>query len=251
MRIALLSDIHANIQALDACLAHARAQQAQRFVFLGDMVGYGADPSPVINRIMLLTEEGALALLGNHDAMALTPPAEMKTVGDSTAAWTHRQLSDAQRQWLASLPLTLQQDQTLFVHASADNPERWRYVYDARAAAASLDAAAQEWAGVHYVFGGHVHLQTLYYRGVGDGLMPFMPQSGVAVPVPRHRQWVGTVGSVGQPRDGDSRAMYALFDDQRAQLTFHRVRYDYLAAAQAIRRVGLPEFFADRLEAGR
>ena len=191
MRIALLSDIHANIQALDACLAHARAQQAQRFVFLGDMVGYGADPSPVINRIMLLTEEGALALLGNHDAMALTPPAEMKTVGDSTAAWTHRQLSDAQRQWLSSLPLTLQQDQTLFVHASADNPERWRYVYDARAAAASLDAAAQEWAGVHYVFGGHVHLQTLYYRGVGDGLMPFMPQSGVAVPVPRHRPTLG------------------------------------------------------------
>ena len=81
--------------------------------------------------------------------------------------------------------------------------------------------------------------------------MPFMPQAGVAVPVPRHRQWVGTVGSVGQPRDGDSRAMYALFDDQRAQLTFHRVRYDYLSAAQAIRRVGLPEFFADRLEAGR
>ena len=78
MRIALLSDIHANIQALDACLAHARAQQAQRFVFLGDMVGYGADPSPVIDRIMLLTEEGAMALLGNHDAMALTPPAEMK-----------------------------------------------------------------------------------------------------------------------------------------------------------------------------
>lgn len=251
MRIALLSDIHANIQALDACLEHARAQQAQRFVFLGDMVGYGADPGAVVNRIMLLSEEGAQALQGNHDAMALSPPVEMKTVGDSTAAWTHRQLSDAQRQWLASLPLTLQQGQTLFVHASVDNPERWRYVYDTRSATASLDAATREWSDVRYVFGGHVHLQTLYYRGTGDGLMPFHPQAGIAVPVPRHRQWVGTVGSVGQPRDGDSRAMYALFDDQRAQITFHRVAYDYLAAAQAIRRTGLPEFFADRLEAGR
>lgn len=251
MRFALLSDIHANIQALDACLAHARAQQAQRFVFLGDMVGYGADPAPVLDRIMLLTEEGATALQGNHDAMALTPPAEMKTVGDSTAAWTHRQLSGAQRDWIASLPLTALQGQTLFVHASADHPERWRYVYDARAAGASLNAAAEQAGDVRYVFGGHVHLQTLYYRGAGDGLMPFRPQSGVAVPVPRHRQWLGTVGSVGQPRDGDSRAMYALFDDQRAQLTFHRVPYDYMAAAQAIRRVGLPEFFADRLEAGR
>ena len=80
MRIALLSDIHANIQALDACLAHARAQQAERFVFLGDMVGYGADPGAVVERIMRLTEEGAMAIQGNHDAMAIQPPAEVRTV---------------------------------------------------------------------------------------------------------------------------------------------------------------------------
>lgn len=250
MRLALLSDIHGNIQALDACLAHARAQQAQRFVFLGDLVGYGAAPSAVVDRIMLLTEEGAMAILGNHDAMAISPPAEVKTVGDSTAAWTHRQLSAAQRDWLSQLPLTLQQDTILFVHASANDPQLWRYVYDQRAAKASMDAAI-EWPGVRYVFGGHVHLQTLYYRGAGDGLMPFSPQPGVAVPVPKHRQWLGTVGSVGQPRDGNTHAMYSLFDTERAQLTFHRVRYDHFAAANAICRSGLPEFFAQRLEDGR
>ena len=250
MRLALMSDIHANMQAFDACLAHARAQQAQRFVFLGDLVGYGADPVAVVDRIMLLTEEGAMVIQGNHDAMAIAPPSEIKTVGDSTAAWTHRQLSATQRAWIAALPLTLQLESAFFVHASVNDPHLWRYVYDQRAAKASLDAAAA-WPEVRYVFGGHVHMQTLYYRGAGDGLMAFTPQPGVAVPVPRHRQWLGTVGSVGQPRDGNTHAMYCLFDTDRAQLTFHRVPYDHFAAASAIRRSGLPEFFADRLETGR
>jgi diadenosine tetraphosphatase ApaH/serine/threonine PP2A family protein phosphatase len=250
VKLALMSDIHANLQALDACLAHARAQQAQRFVFLGDLVGYGADPGPVLERVRLLTEEGAMVIQGNHDAMAIAPPDDVKTVGDTTAAWTHDQLNPDQRAWIAGLPLTLQLDNILFVHASVNEPHLWRYVYDERAAKASLDAAADR-PEVRYVFGGHVHAQTLYYRGTGDGLMAFTPRPGVAVPVPRHRQWLGTVGSVGQPRDGNTQAMYCTFDTDRAQLTFHRVAYDYVAAANAIRRAGLPHFFADRLETGR
>ena len=186
MRLALLSDIHGNIQALDACLAHARAQRAQRFAFLGDLVGYGADPAAVVDRVMLMTEEGAIVLKGNHDAMAIHPPAEIKTIGDSTATWTSRQLNKAQRDWLEQLPLTTQVDNILLVHASADGPELWRYVYDERAATASLDAATAN-PEIRYVFGGHVHEQTLYYRGATSGLMKFIPQPGVAVPVPRHR----------------------------------------------------------------
>lgn len=250
MRLALLSDIHANLQALDACLAHARAQRAQRFAFLGDLVGYGANPGQVLERIKLLTEEGAVVLKGNHDAMALAPPSEVKSMGDSTAAWTHAQLSQAQKDWLAALPMTHQQDKVLLVHASANEPERWRYVTDERSASASLDAATAL-PGVHYVFGGHVHEQTLYYRGATSELMKFVPQPGVAVPVPTHRQWLATVGSVGQPRDGKPEAMYALLDTDRWTLCFWRVPYDNHAAAQAIRRAGLPEFFAQRLETGR
>ncbi len=249
MRLALLSDIHGNLQALDACLAHARAQKTQRFAFLGDMVGYGAQPAEVLERIMLLTEEGAVVLKGNHDDMAVNPPAVPKTIGDSTAGWTHRQLNDSQREWIAALPLTHHMDTILLVHASVDAPELWRYVYDERSASESLNAASA-FPDVRYVFGGHVHLQTLYYRGT-DGLMKFTPQSGVAVPVPKHRQWLSTVGSVGQPRDGKTQAMYALLDTERQQLTYHRVPYDHYAAATAIRRAGLPEFFAQRLEEGR
>jgi len=101
------------------------------------------------------------------------------------------------------------------------------------------------------VFGGHVHAQTLYYRGAEGRLMPFQPQAGVAIPVPRHRSWLATVGSVGQPRDGNPQAMYALLDTTGQLLTFHRVHYDHVAAADAIRRAGLPEMFATRLELGR
>lgn len=164
MKLALLSDIHANIQALDACLAHAQAQEVDQTAFLGDLVGYGADPVAVVQRVMALAGQGALVLKGNHDAMAVDPPAAVQTVGESTAGWTHAQLDAGQRAFLGGLPMTLQLDSVLLVHASVDEPERWRYVYDPRAASASLDAAGN-FPDVRYVFGGHVHQQTLYYRG--------------------------------------------------------------------------------------
>lgn len=250
MRLALFSDIHGNIQALESCLAHAHTQHAQRLAFLGDMVGYGADPVAVVERIQELAQQGAYVLQGNHDAMAVTPPETVQTIGESTARWTHRQLKPAQREWMAQLPLTVHEDSVLLVHASANEPALWHYVYDQRSATASLDAALQ-WPEVRYVLCGHVHMQALYYRGSSHQLMLFKPVPGIAIPVPRHRQWLGTIGSVGQPRDGSTHAMYALLDTDRAQLTYHRVPYDHHAAAQAIRKAGLPAFFADRLEAGR
>jgi len=250
MRLALLSDIHANLQALEACLAHARAQGADRLAFLGDLVGYGAHPGPVMQRIMALAAQGALVLKGNHDEMAAQPPAENKSMGESTALWTHDQLDEAQLAFLGGLPLTVQHERVLLVHASADAPAQWRYVYDTPMAELSLRAASAV-EGVRYVFGGHVHRQSLYYRGADGRLLSFAPTDGVAVPVSSHRHWLATIGSVGQPRDGNPKAMYALFDSARAQLTFHRVAYDHQAAAAAIRRAGLPDFFADRLELGR
>ncbi len=250
MKLALLSDIHANIQAFEACLAHAREHGAQQFALLGDLVGYGADPVAVVELAQELADKGALLVKGNHDEMAVAPPATVVTVGDSTAGWTHAQLTDAQRLFLDQLPLTLQQDAILLVHASLDSPALWRYVYDERAARASLEAAAAL-PEVRYVFTGHVHLQTLYYRGAGADLMKFLPTPGVAVPVPKHRRWLATIGSVGQPRDRNPQAMYALFDTDKLQLTFQRVSYDNRAAAVAIRQAALPAFFADRLELGR
>lgn len=250
MRLALLSDIHANIQAFEACLGHAQAQGAEQYALLGDLVGYGADPVAVVNRAQQLVAKGALVIKGNHDEMATHPPVGVKTVGASTAAWTHGQLDVAQRDWLQGLPLTVQHKTLLLVHASVNQPALWRYVHDERAATASLDAAA-EWPQVRHVLGGHVHFQTLYYRGAGASLMKFVPTPGVAISVPRHRHWLATIGSVGQPRDGNAKAMYAMFETDELKLTFHRVGYDHHAAAVAIRRAGLPAFFANRLETGQ
>ena len=254
MRLALLSDIHANRQALDACLAHAEAAGAERHAFLGDLVGYGADPAYVVERVQALAERGALVVKGNHDVYAVAPKDNGKTLGHSGAAWTHQQLDAAALRFLDALPLTARLGHVLLVHASADTPAHWRYVENTTMAALSLDAACVPPEGdpeVRYVFGGHVHLQTLYFRGGAGKLMPFKPTPGVPIPVPRHRHWLATVGSVGQPRDGRADAMYALFDDQAQQISFHRVPYDVQAAAAAIRATPLHPFFADRLEVGR
>lgn len=249
MKLALLSDIHANLHAWRACVAHARAQGATRFAVLGDIVGYGGEPAAVVDEVKALADTGALVLRGNHDQLAVAPPAQANRLDEAGAAWTHAQLSVSQRSFLAGLPLSLQVDDLLLVHASADAPQQWRYVDEAHVAAASLDAACAQ-GDVRYVFGGHVHRQMLYYRGTGRELMRFTPTAGVPVPLPRHRHWLATAGSVGQPRDGNPQAMYALFDTEAAQLTFHRLPYDHLAAAAMVRAAGLPEFFAQRLEQG-
>jgi diadenosine tetraphosphatase ApaH/serine/threonine PP2A family protein phosphatase len=253
MKLALLSDIHSNLHALDACLSHAQAQGADRIAVLGDLVGYGAFPSEVVARCQALQAQGTIVLRGNHEALVQRHAgmtAQADTLGNQTSEWTHDQLSPAQRFWLEILPLTAHVEQTLLVHASADAPEKWRYVTDERLAALSLDAACAN-PEVRYVFGGHVHHPSLYYCGTGRQLMAFKPTAGVAIPVPAHRRWIATVGSVGQPRDGNPRAMYALFDSTAGQLTFHRVAYDHMAAARCVREAGLPEFCARRLETGQ
>lgn len=251
MKIALLSDIHANRQALAACIAHARAQGAGQFALLGDLVGYGGEPVAVLDQAMDLAQQGALLVQGNHDALALAPPATPRNRGELGAQWTHDRLTRAHHAFLQALPLTARLGTSaLLVHASADAPSQWRYVEDASAAERSMDAARTLDPAIRYVFSGHVHEQVLYFLTPTAKLMRFAPEPGVPVPVPPHRQWLAIVGSVGQPRDGDARAMYALFDDVAATITFHRVPYDHLAAAAAIRAAGLPAFYADRLESG-
>lgn len=252
MKIALLSDLHANRQALAACLQHARAQGAEQFALLGDLVGYGGDPVAVVEQAMALAQEGAVCVLGNHDAMALAPPAAPRNRSELGAQWMHDQLGPEHLAFLTSLPLTARiGPSALLVHASVDAPEQWRYVEDSGAAERSMAAAQAIDPAIRYVFCGHVHEQALYFLTPTAKLLRFAPEPGVPVPVLPHRQWLGIAGSVGQPRDGDARAMYALFDDLAAQISFHRVPYDHLAAAAAIRAAGLPAFYADRLEAGR
>ena len=250
MKLALLSDLHANLPALNACLAHAHAQGATNIAILGDLVGYGPHPREVVERCIALQAEGATVLRGNHDSPPAPGTLDDRSWQALTARWTHEQLSPDQRHWLATLDLTRVLGSVFLVHATADEPTRWRYVTDARIAALSLEAACRN-ESVRYVIGGHVHHQQLFFEGRQRQLMPFEPRAGAAIPVGLHRRWLATVGSVGQPRDGDPRAGYALLDTDRQVLLFHRVAYDIDASCAALRAQGLPEVLATRLEEGR
>lgn len=247
MKLALFADLHANLQALQACLADARARGATQHAFLGDFVGYGADPVAVVDLVMDEVARGAWAVRGNHDEAAISQKAPKND--HASAAWTHAQLHAGQRGFLQSLPLEAQHGHVLLVHASAHEPSRWDYLTTPLLATASMNAAYDR--GATHTFCGHVHEQRLFYDGARRRVMAFEPTPGVAVPVVPHRRWLATVGSVGQPRDGRADAMYALYDDESHRLNFLRIPYDHAAAAAAIRRAGLPEDNALRLARGK
>jgi diadenosine tetraphosphatase ApaH/serine/threonine PP2A family protein phosphatase len=246
MKLALLADIHANLEALSACLGHAEAQGAEGFAFLGDLVGYGADPVAVLDLVMEHAGRGAAVVLGNHDEAALgRGDGRMNDNALRAIDWTRSQLGSVHRKFLAGLPLTVRDGERVYVHASTVAPLRWIYVTDAMRAAHSMDGA-----GATYVFSGHVHEQRLYFQGADGRPQPFAPTPGSAIPVPAHRRWLAIVGSCGQPRDGNPATCYAILDVSRRRLTFHRLAYDNASAARKVRKAGLPERLAYRLERG-
>jgi diadenosine tetraphosphatase ApaH/serine/threonine PP2A family protein phosphatase len=247
VKYALLADVHSNLEALTACLAHAEAQGVERWAFLGDLVGYGPDPRAVLDIVLAYTATGAAAVLGNHDAAVLSEStAHMHESARRVIDWTRRKLSDSHRAFLRSLPLTVREHDILFVHASAAAPDQWIYVTDPLRAAHSLAAACAT-----YVFGGHVHEPVLYYQGSDARPQPFQPTPAVPIPVPRHRRWLAIVGSCGQPRDGQPLSSYAILDTVSAELTFFRLAYDYASTARKVRAAGLPEQIAERFESAR
>lgn len=242
MRIALLSDIHSNLEALQACVAHAERRGAGQFAFLGDLVGYGADPCACLDLIMALTQRGAVAVRGNHDEAALGGLcADMNIPSRDAIYWTRRQLQPRHQDFLSGLPVSATLASALLVHASADRPAAWTYVSDERQAGRSLEAT-----NARLVCCGHVHTQHLYYTAAA-AVKSHPPTADVAIPLSRQRRWLAIVGSAGQPRDGNPAAAYALLDTASAELRFFRVPYDHDAAARKIVAAGLPERLALRL----
>ena len=130
MKLALLADIHSNLEALTACLAHAREQGAERYAFIGDLVGYGADPGAVVDLVADHRARGAVVVRGNHDHAVVAPSETMNPAAERAVAWTRDRLSAAQRAFLGELPLVERLGDALFVHASADAPSEWIYVSD-------------------------------------------------------------------------------------------------------------------------
>jgi len=246
MLTAIFSDIHANRQAFEACLAAARGKGAQRVVLLGDYVGYGADPEWAVDKVRELVAQGAIALIGNHDRAVSHHDSHMNLEAQVAIEWTRGELGIEQRHFLNQLPFEHRDNDALFVHADASAPQDWNYVLDATGAAQSMHATR-----AHVTFCGHVHRPAVYTLSSVGKVTTFVPVTDVPISLLRGRQWLVVVGSVGQPRDGISAASYLIHDDERGEVTFCRAAYDVAAASAAIRARGLPHWLADRLTIGR
>lgn len=245
MPTAIFADIHSNLEALQACLAHARAQGATDFAFIGDLVGYNADPLACLNIVRDYAARGAVVVRGNHDTAALGGLCDdMGFVPREAIYWTRTQIGQSERDFLESLPLVVHRDGCTFAHASAAAPETWPYIISLRHAQECMAAS-----GETMTFVGHVHHQTLYYV-TGGNVRMFLPASDISIPVPARWQWLAIAGSVGQPRDGNAAAAYALYDKDTRNLQFFRVPYDHHTAARKVLAAGLPESLAWRLQRG-
>jgi diadenosine tetraphosphatase ApaH/serine/threonine PP2A family protein phosphatase len=248
MKTAIITDLHANREALQAVFEHAAASGVDRFALLGDFVGYGADPGWVVDTVRTLVQGGAIAVTGNHDAAVVHgAPESMRPEPRVSVDWTRRQLDAEQLAFLAELPLTQQRADRLYVHANAWAPAGWDYIVDRGAAARSLHATPN-----HLTFCGHMHEPRLFHLSPGAAAAgEFVPTPGVAIPLSSARQWLVIPGSSGQPRDGDPAACYAVHDETVDSITYWRVPYDVETAAAKIRAAGLPPRLANRLFDGR
>jgi diadenosine tetraphosphatase ApaH/serine/threonine PP2A family protein phosphatase len=244
--LAIFTDIHANRQAFAACLEAARARGAERLICLGDIVGYGADPEWSVDTVMQMVADGGLAVRGNHDNAVSTSSESMNAEAQAAIEWTRGRLSAEQRRFLAELPMTVGDEDRLFVHSEASGPPRWRYVQSSTDAARSMIATEAQ-----VTFCGHIHRPALYSMSATAKMTSFTPTANMPIQLLRGRQWLAVVGSVGQPRDGDPAASFATFDTRTRELTYCRVPYDVETAAQRIRGNGLPPWLAQRLSMGR
>jgi diadenosine tetraphosphatase ApaH/serine/threonine PP2A family protein phosphatase len=246
MKTAVLTDLHANREAVEAVLDHAERKGARSYALLGDFVGYGADPAWVVDRVRHLVAAGAVAVQGNHDrAAVLGASPNMRDEPRRAIDWTRAQLSGAQIDFLAGLPLADEAPRRLYVHSNAWAPAEWHYIVSAADAARSMRATQ-----ALVTFCGHVHAPMLFHSAAGGRSGDFVPTPGRSIALPAQRQWLVQPGSVGQPRDGDPAAAYVMFDDEEVRLTFWRVPYDHDTAAAKIRAAGLPLALAARLQHG-
>ena len=248
MKIAVLADIHANLEALQTVLAHARNQGITKFVCLGDIVGYNANPHECLEIVRGLDLLGVV--MGNHDAVACgaQPLAGFNPYAAMAAQWTREQLTDEEQTWLAQLPykqdILVEETMSRFtiVHASLYMPETWDYVFDSHEANLSMQ---YQWMPVCFI--GHTHAPIAYERSMLETIagsydtLQFNPE----------HKYLVNCGSVGQPRDRDPRAAYVSYDLAEQTIQLHRLEYDVKTAQQKVLAAGLPEYCATRLAAGR
>lgn len=237
---AIFSDVHSNLPALEAVLEAIRREKPDRLLCLGDLVGYGPHPREVLERIRGLS---CPVIGGNHDLAAIgrLDASCFNLFARQAVEWTATQLTELDRQYLGSLPLTLEIGPIAAVHGTRDHPEEFLYLQTVEHATGLL-ADQPRFLGVF----GHTHVPLAFVDRASQVSLTFAPQVELKG---AHRALVN-VGSVGQPRDEDSRAAFVLFDDEKLRVSIRRVPYDIEAVALDIHAAGLPHLLGDRLRFG-
>ena len=242
---ALISDIHGNIDALDAVMADIKEFPVRGTLCLGDIVGYGPEPAACVQRVM---ETCAVTVFGNHEAMLFLaeqfPPEELGASVGAPIALAFKQIRGEQMKWLRGLPITADLDPMMLSHAALNDIGNFHYIHDTGEAKAHF-AAQKTFISFH----GHTHVPAIWEEKAGQ-ISCFEPLDK-PVRLDEGNRYAINVGSVGQPRDNDPRACYALYDYENRLLLHRRVEYDIAGAQARFKKAKLPARNASRLKKGQ
>ena len=240
MRYAIIADIHANLEALQVVLEDCKNQRVTHYACLGDVVGYNANPKECLD---IIRNMGMPCVKGNHDDYC-SVNVELDGFNPHAAeavTRTREQLPDEDRQWLRELRYIRLVASFTIVHATLDAPQRWGYVFDKLAAASSFT-----YQNTSVCFFGHTHVPVAFIRDSvvrGGTYSKFKVEPG--------RKYFVNVGAVGQPRDGNPKAAYVIYDMDEGSIELRRLDYDIVTTQAKIRMAGLPERLAERLALGK
>jgi len=241
MRYAILSDIHGNLEALEAVLAALAKEKPDDYFCVGDIVGYGADPTKCIKEVKKLKP---VVIGGNHDwaVCGLTELEYFNRFAKKAVLWTKKHLKSDDITYLKSLKLTYQDNDITLVHGTLDYPEEFSYVFDGYAARKNMALMRTQ-----VCFIGHSHVAGTFYDD--NGIVNYSAKN--KIDVRPGGKYLVNVGSIGQPRDGDPRASFCIYDNEKDTIEIKRVSYDIEKAQKKILKAGLPSILATRLGEGR
>lgn len=244
MRYAILSDIHGNLEAFRKVIEYLNMESIDRYLFLGDIVGYGANPNECVD--IIKNNYKYYSVLGNHDAVMIKKHffSYYNPYAKKCLEWTYEVLSSENKQFLETLPITKVIDGIQLVHASPSSPNEWNYMTDIEDIRDNLDFIEN-----FICFFGHTHRPAFYAYDSMEDLLTFDNCIDIEIETDRF-QYIINVGSIGQPRDGNPKTSFGIYDTNYQQIKIIRLEYDYRTASKKILEAGLPNIIAERLLIG-
>ncbi len=242
MKLALISDIHGNLEALTEVLKDIEKQKVDRIHCLGDVIGYGGDPVACVH---LIEKNCDIKLIGNHEfaVLGLVSTESYNFAAQAATEWTTEQMTDVELAIISDYEMMRPVGDTLMVHASPHEPDRWHYLLSPESGADAFAATDKR-----ICFHGHTHVPMIFVERQND--LPGVKAGHDFLPSEENRHLINT-GSVGQPRDNNPRACYLTFDTDEYEIKFHRVEYDIATAQGKMAQANLPEMLISRLSSGR